>query len=98
MVAPEPTPPTVHVMPAWEPSPPQPAPPVPEAGEPAVEAGEGRRRGPRLPKARAPQGTARRYADPFAADDDGGANCLRCGYLVEPARERRGLLTCATCG
>jgi hypothetical protein len=39
----------------------------------------------------------RRVADPFHADDD-GANCLRCGYLVEPARERRGLNTCAACG
>ena len=35
--------------------------------------------------------------DPFAADNI-GTNCLRCGYLVQPARERRGLLTCATCG
>jgi hypothetical protein len=40
---------------------------------------------------------ARHYADPFAQDDV-GANCLRCGYLVEPAREKRGLLTCAGCG
>jgi hypothetical protein len=56
-----------------------------------------RRGRPRIPKAPAPVSTAQRFADPFAADDD-GANCLRCGYLVEPARERRGLLTCATCG
>jgi hypothetical protein len=40
---------------------------------------------------------ARRVADPFDANDD-GANCLRCGYAVEPARERRGLMTCAGCG
>jgi hypothetical protein len=41
--------------------------------------------------------TARHFADPFADGDD-GANCLRCGYLIEPAREKRGLLTCAACG
>jgi hypothetical protein len=39
----------------------------------------------------------RRFADPFAADDD-CANCLRCGYLVEKARDRRGLMTCSECG
>lgn len=38
-----------------------------------------------------------RVADPFDASDD-GANCLRCGHLVEQARERRGLMTCASCG
>jgi hypothetical protein len=42
-------------------------------------------------------GESRRVADPFDANDD-GANCLRCGYLVEPARERRGTMTCAECG
>jgi hypothetical protein len=47
------------------------------------------------PKAR--RGRPRRFADPFAADDD-RANCLRCGYLVEQAREKRGLLTCSKCG
>ncbi|MDO9712800.1 hypothetical protein [Paracraurococcus lichenis] len=41
--------------------------------------------------------TARRFADPFAMGDD-GANCLRCGYLVEAEREGRGLLTCSACG
>ncbi len=39
---------------------------------------------------------ARPVADPFDPDDD-RANCLRCGYAVEPARERRGLTTCAAC-
>jgi len=39
----------------------------------------------------------RRVVDPFDAEDD-GANCMRCGYAVEPAREKRGLLTCAHCG
>jgi hypothetical protein len=39
---------------------------------------------------------SRPVADPFDPDDD-RANCLRCGYAVEPGRERRGLLTCAAC-
>ena len=40
--------------------------------------------------------TQRAFADPFAADDT-GANCIRCGYLVSPAREKRGLMTCLQC-
>ena len=43
------------------------------------------------------RGKARPVADPFDPEDD-RANCLRCGYAVEPARERRGLTTCAACG
>jgi hypothetical protein len=37
---------------------------------------------------------------PYAllVDGDESANSLGCGYLVEPAREKRGLLTCAACG
>jgi hypothetical protein len=54
------------------------------------------RRRPRTPEAKTPKVAVRRFADPFADGDD-GTNCLRCGYLVEPARERRGLLTCSTC-
>jgi hypothetical protein len=49
---------------------------------------------PPRPRTRKPE---RRVADPFDAHDD-GANCLRCGYVVEPAREKRGLMTCAACG
>jgi hypothetical protein len=41
--------------------------------------------------------TTRIAADPFDPNDD-GANCLRCGCLVQPAREKRGLMTCAKCG
>jgi hypothetical protein len=41
--------------------------------------------------------TAPITADPFDPNDD-GANCLRCGCLVQPAREKRGLMTCASCG
>ncbi|GGJ40401.1 hypothetical protein GCM10011320_55070 [Neoroseomonas lacus] len=39
----------------------------------------------------------RRVANPFDASDD-GANCMRCGYAIEPAREKRGLMTCSGCG
>jgi hypothetical protein len=53
------------------------------------------------PPAKVARRTARvaswRIADPFDRADD-GANCLRCGYAVQPARERRGLITCAGCG
>jgi hypothetical protein len=48
-------------------------------------------------KARGRPRRERTFADPFASDD-GGANCYRCGYLVEAAREKRGKLTCAACG
>lgn len=93
---PEPASPIVHVMPMWEPSVQQPAPgdEKPAAlpsGTAAVE-----RRKPGRPRLNPPKVTTRQFADPFAADDD-GANCMRCGYLVEPAREARGLMKCATC-
>jgi hypothetical protein len=39
---------------------------------------------------------SQRVADPFDPHDD-GANRLRCGYVIQPARERRGLVTCARC-
>ena len=51
----------------------------------------------RVPKPIAPKMTERLFADPFS-HDDGGANCMRCGYLVEPVREKRGLVTCLGCG
>jgi hypothetical protein len=91
--------PTVHVMPMWEPSQAEPeAAPPQEAGlreqvsAPKVSTTKvgGRRR-------QAAGLTPGSSADPFDLDDD-GANCLRCGYRVEPARERRALLTCAKCG
>ncbi len=81
--------PTAHVMPAW----------VPIETTPSVEAKEVAATTvvpvavPDLPKARK---TTRRIADPFDSADD-GANCMRCGYAIEPAREKRGLLTCAAC-
>lgn len=53
--------------------------------------GRGRRRKP-------PASTqTRRVADPFDAADD-GANCMRCGYAIELAREKRGLMFCSACG
>jgi hypothetical protein len=96
-VAPEPAQPTVHVMPMWEPSPPQPAQPVVEPAEPPVETAVVESCKPRTSKPKTPKARARRFADPFA-DEDSGANCVRCGYLVEQAREKRGLMTCSTCG
>ena len=90
-------PPTVHVMPAWEPSVQQPALTDEKSVEapPGIPPVEGLKRGnakPRLPKV-----TARDFADPFVEADD-RANCIRCGYLVEQAREARGLWTCSKCG
>ncbi len=88
--------PTVHVMPMWELSSPQPAEPAAPPEALAAVTVVARRGRPRTPKAPALQQTARRFADPFADED--GANCFRCGYLVEPVREKRGLFTCAACG
>jgi hypothetical protein len=85
--------PVTHVMPMWEPqavaaevtaSVRDEAPVA--AAVPAVEASY-----PRTRK------SARRVADPFDASDD-RANCMRCGYAIEPTREKRGLLTCSECG
>jgi hypothetical protein len=95
-VATEPAQPTVHVMAMWEPSPPQAGQPTAEPAESPIEASAADRRKSRTAKRAAQKGPARRFADPFA-DDDSGANCIRCGYLVEPARERRGLVTCSAC-
>ena len=82
-----------HLMPAWtrtvtEPDEAETAGPA-ETAPPVAPA----RRRPR----RAPPHHGRPVADPFDANGE-GANCLRCGYLVEPAREKRGLMTCAACG
>ena len=85
---------TFHVMPARSPSvrAAEAAPTVPDPEHViAIRRSSGR---PRKQKSVTP---IRRVADPFDASDD-GANCLRCGYLVELAREQRGLMTCASCG
>jgi hypothetical protein len=85
--------PTTHVMPMWERSRAEPESPPPP--EPAPDAPRARRGRP--PGSTSARREERRVADPFDPEDD-GANCLRCGYAVESARERRGLLTCAACG
>jgi hypothetical protein len=74
-------------MPGWEPL----LAPV-EPVEPAVKPVRNRHRQPRAARPAA----ERAFADPFAAEDT-GTNCIRCGYLVEPEREKRGLLTCNQC-
>ena len=84
----EPAPPVGHVMPGWEPL----LPPADLDVAQAVPAAPRRQpKAPAVPKTR-----ERAFADPFATEDT-GANCFRCGYLVEPAREKRGLMTCAAC-
>ena len=83
--APEPAP-VGHVMPGWEPL----LPPVAAEAPPPAAAPPQRKAEPKAPRGRA-------FADPYATEDT-GTNCLRCGYLVEPAREKRGLMTCAGCG
>ena len=88
---PDPAPPVGHVMPGWEPllPPLEPAgtsepPPLPQPS-------------PKKARQASPlQMPGRTFADPFATEDT-GANCIRCGYLVSPARERRGLTTCVRC-
>jgi hypothetical protein len=93
----EPAEPTVHVMAMWEPTPQPPAEPIAQPAEPPVEVAIAEDCTPRTSKPRAPKVATRRFADPFT-DDDSGANCIRCGYLVEPAREKRDLWTCSNCG
>lgn len=81
-------PPVIHVMPAYAPSvlPAEIAPPATADAPDPVAA-----------RPRRPPEPGRRSADPFDPADE-GANCLRCGYAVEEAREKRGLSTCAECG
>ncbi|TDH62000.1 hypothetical protein E2C06_13595 [Dankookia rubra] len=87
--------PVGHLMPGWEPL----LRPV-EPTEPAGKIPAGMRSRPPVAKPERPvkrtASTPRAFADPFAVDDS-GANCIRCGYLVSPAREKRGLMTCARC-
>lgn len=85
--------PTAHVMPAWEPAAAEEVPLPPLVLTQPVEVR--RRRG--RPRKESNSAPTRRIADPFDASDD-GANCMRCGYAIEPAREKRRLLTCARCG
>ena len=82
--------PVTHVMPMWE--------PTAAAAEVTTPLGDV------APVAAAVEASfpgqrksARRVADPFDASDD-RANCMRCGYAIEPTREKRGLMTCSECG
>ncbi len=96
-IAPKPISPVVHVMPAWEPSALQAA----FTEEPLTQVLRSTQTmehdAQHDAASSSPRTVTRRFADPFAADDD-GANCTRCGYLIEPAREKRGLWTCSKCG
>jgi hypothetical protein len=93
--APEPAPLVGHFMPGWDPLLP-PVQPVEAAADLRLSIDRRPRTAkPERPK-ETPRSTKRAFADPFAADDT-GSNCIRCGYLVSPARERRGLLTCMQC-
>jgi hypothetical protein len=82
-------------MPGWEPL----LPPL-QSAEPAAKIPAGIHSRPRSAKPEQSKdqrrSTGRAFADPFAAGDT-GTNCIRCGYLVSPAREKRGLLTCLEC-
>src|SRR3954454_3232758 len=62
-VAPEPASPVVHVMPMWEPSPPQSAPTVARSDEMPTEAAVEGRRQPRSPRGKTPKETSRHFAD-----------------------------------
>lgn len=86
--------PTFHTMPARSPSVPaaEAAPVVPDP-KPVIATRRGRGR----PRKHAVAPPPRHIADPFDENDD-GANCMRYGYAIEPARERRGLMACAECG
>jgi hypothetical protein len=80
-------------MPKWEPPPVDVAAATPACLEEVSSAAE-LAVVPRIPKALQRR---RRVADPFDIDDH-GANCIRCGYAIASAREKRGLTTCAGCG
>ena len=90
-----PVPPVGHLMPGWEPLLP-PIQPAEAAGK--IQAGiRPRPRSTKLEQSKdQPKSIKRAFADPYVADDT-GTNCMRCGYLVSPVREKRGLLTCLKC-
>jgi hypothetical protein len=107
----EPQQPAVHVMPRWEPAHTVSEPTQPELkrrsrprtilNETALIATGGDATQPEAKRRGRPRKIAsemvRIAADPFDPNDD-GTNCLRCGCLVQPSREKRGLMTCASCG
>jgi hypothetical protein len=83
--------PAAHVMPAWTPTSAE----VEVAAQAVAEAPP--IVFPAAPSLHPRHAHRRRVVDPFDPADD-GANCLRCGYAIEPAREKRGLMICAGCG
>ncbi|GGJ27099.1 hypothetical protein [Neoroseomonas lacus] len=85
--------PVTHVMPMWEPTAISVDAPTTSVEDPPPVAS----RAADSPHHVSKRKPARRVADPFDADDD-AANCMRCGYAVESARDKRGLMTCAACG
>jgi hypothetical protein len=84
-----------HVMPMWTRAVVEPG--IEPAPAPPSEPAQATTPPPAKRTRRTANGASRRVADPFDPDD-AGTNCLRCGYLIQPARERRGLMTCAECG
>ena len=90
--SPVPALPVAHLMPGWKPLL---APLQPPAKVPMDNCTQ--RRAAKLERSKTPPKLTRRaFADPFVVDDT-GTNCIRCGYLVSPAREKRGLMTCMQC-
>ncbi len=92
---PVPAPQVGHLMPGWEPLLPPLQPTEPACKSPAATRPQRRVAKPGRSENQ-PVSPGRAFADPFAADDS-GTNCIRCGYLVSPAREKRGLMTCMQC-
>jgi hypothetical protein len=93
----EPAQPTVHVMAMWEPSSPQPVQPSAKPADPPVKTAAVERPKPHTSTPSRSTGAGRHFSDPFT-ESDCGANCIRCGYTVEQARDKRGLRTCSRCG
>ncbi|WP_137127320.1 hypothetical protein [Roseomonas sp. HF4] len=85
--------PGTHVMPMWEPTAIAAEVTAPVRDEAPVAAAVSAAATSHLRTYR----LARRVADPFD-NSDNGANCMRCGYAIEAAREMRGLMICSACG
>ena len=86
-----------HLIPSWEPLLPPLQPPTTYIA-PLVEVTAATCRTKRLaaPDREALKRAPRHFADPFDPEDT-GSNCIRCGYLIETAAERTGLVICSQC-
>lgn len=93
----DPVPQVGHPVPGWEPLLPPLQPPTTSIA-PVVEvtAATGRTKRLAAPDSEALKRAPRRFADPFDPEDT-GSNCIRCGYLIETAAERTGLIICSQC-